>query len=108
MNTIFLCAILGFLSFFFVVIPITGGVVLNPVLALFFTPQAAISLSVFFFMLNSGIKATLFREYIIWKEVYTMLPLALVGSVVGSLAIGLIAEFYLLIVMLAMTLYFFL
>ncbi|RLM21838.1 hypothetical protein BIY28_10925 [Brenneria goodwinii] len=36
-----------------------------------------------------------------------MLPLALVGSVVGSLAIGLIAEFYLLIVMLAMTLYFF-
>ncbi len=104
--TILIYALIGVSSFFFVVVPISGGIILNPLLSLIVEPHVAISLTVFFFMINSGIKAFIFRQDIVLKYVLHMLPISLVTAVVGTFVIGFIPETYLYILMLLMTLFF--
>lgn len=99
-------ALIGFLSFFFIIVPITGGIVLNPLLSLIVDPHTAVSMSVFFFMVNSGIKAFFFRHDIVFTYFRDMLLISVVAAVVGTYAIGLVPEAGLLLVMLFMTLFF--
>ncbi|MCZ4279845.1 sulfite exporter TauE/SafE family protein [Kiloniella laminariae] len=98
--------LVGISSFFFVIVPITGGVVLNPLLSLIVDPHTAVSITVFFFMINSGIKALIFRHDIVWELVARMLPVSIIAAVVGSYLIGFIPEIALYIMMLLMTLFF--
>ena len=63
--TFLVYSLIAFCLFFFIVVPITGGVVLNPLLALIVDPHSAIGMSVFFFMVNSSIQAIIFRDKII-------------------------------------------
>ena len=67
--------LIGISSFFLIIVPITGGIVLNPLLSLIVDPHTAISMTVFFFMVNSTIKATIFYRHIVWKYALTMLPI---------------------------------
>jgi uncharacterized membrane protein YfcA len=99
-------ALIGFSSFFLIVVPITGGIVLNPLLALIVDPHIAVSMTVFFFMLNSAIKATIFRQYILYRYFVSMLPLSIIAAIIGTYAIGLIPEIALYGLMLVLTLYF--
>lgn len=99
-------SLIAFCSFFFIVVPITGGVVLNPLLALIVDPHSAIGMSVFFFMVNSSIKAFIFRDKIILRYVLDMLPISIIFTVIGSIMIGIISDFWLYIAMLIMTVYF--
>ena len=98
--------LIGLCSFFFVVVPVTGGVVMNPLLSLAYAPHVAISLSVFFFAVNSTIKAFVFRRDIDYPDVVRMIPLSAVAAVAGSLLIGVVPARLLLVVMLAMTVHF--
>ncbi len=99
--------LLGLFSFFFVIVPITGGVVLNPLLSLIVDPHTAISMTVFFFTVNSTIKATVFYRDIVWKYALTMLPISVVFAIIGTYAVGFAPEFMLYLIMLVMTIYFF-
>lgn len=98
--------LIGISSFFLIIIPITGGIVLNPLLSLIVDPHTAVSMSVFFFMVNSAIKATIFRRDIVMKYFVSMLPVSAISAIVGTYAIGLVPEFMLYLIMLIMTLYF--
>ena len=96
----------SFLFVFFIIVPITGGVVLNPLLALIVDPHSAIGMSVFFFMVNSSIKSFIFRDKIILRYVLDMLPISIIFTVIGSIMVGIISDFWLYMAMLVMTVYF--
>lgn len=97
---------MGICSFLFVLIPISGGVVLNPILSLIVDPHTALSLSVFFFMLNSGIKAIVFMKDIQMRYVLFMMPVSLIASALGSYVVGIVPEFFLYLILLVMTVWF--
>ncbi|MGP9822577.1 TSUP family transporter [Salinarimonas sp. NSM] len=99
-------ALIGFSSFFLIVVPITGGIVLNPLLALVVDPHVAVSMTVFFFAVNSFIKAVVFHDHIVWKYFWNMLAVSALAAMAGTWAIGLVPETMLYLVMLAMTLHF--
>ena len=98
--------LIGMSSFFFVLVPVSGGIILNPLLSLIIEPHVAISLTVFFFTINSSIKATIFRRDIVWKYVFLMLPLSAATAVLGTFVIGVFPEVMLYVMMLLMTLFF--
>jgi uncharacterized membrane protein YfcA len=98
--------LLGISSFFFVVVPVSGSFVLNPLLALITDPHSAISIAAFFFLLNSTIKTSIFRKDIQYKYVKKILPISLLAAGVGAFAVGLIPDKILLILIFALSLYF--
>lgn len=98
--------LIGLSSFFLIIVPITGGIVLNPLLSLIVDPHTAVSMTVFFFTLNSAIKAAIFYRHIVWKYSITMLPVSVISAIIGTYAIGLAPEFLLYLIMLLMTIYF--
>jgi uncharacterized membrane protein YfcA len=98
--------LLGISSFFFVVVPVSGSFVLNPLLVLITDPHSAISIAAFFFLLNSTIKTSIFRKDIQYKYVKNILPISLLAAGVGAFAVGLIPDKILLILIFALSLYF--
>jgi uncharacterized membrane protein YfcA len=98
--------VIAFCSFLFIIVPITGGVVLNPLLSLIVDPHSAIGMSVFFFMVNSTTKSYIFRDKIMKRYIIDMLPISIIFTIIGSIMIGLIPDLFLYLVMLAMTVYF--
>jgi len=98
--------LLGISSFFFVVVPVSGSFVLNPLLVLITDPHSAISIAAFFFLLNSTIKASIFRKDIQYEYVKKILPISLLAAGVGAFAVGLIPDQILLILIFVLSLYF--
>ena len=98
--------LLGISSFFFVVIPVSGSFVLNPLLVLITDPHSAISIAAFFFLLNSIIKTSIFRKDIQYNYVKKILPISLLSAGVGAFAVGLIPDRILLILIFILSLYF--
>ena len=103
---LFVYLLVGISSFFLVIVPISGGIVLNPLLSLIVDPHTAISVTVFFFMINSGIKAIIFRNDIMLKYVIEMLPVSIVAAIIGTYVVGLFSETFLYVLMFLMTLFF--
>jgi uncharacterized protein len=98
--------LLGVASFFFVVIPISGSFVLNPLLSLIVNPHAAISIAAFFFLLNSSIKAFVFRHDIRYVYVKRILPLSLIAAALGAWLVAYIPEDILLVIIFVFAIYF--
>lgn len=98
--------LLGLSSFLFVIIPVSGSSVINPLLSLIIEPHAAISIAAFFFFLNSTIKAFIFRKNILFKYVKGIMPISIIGSILGTLLVGFISEKLLLLVVLLFSVYF--
>ena len=70
-------------------------------------PHSAIGMSVFFFMVNSLIKAFIFRIRIILRYVLDMLPVSIIFTVIGSIMVGIISDFWLYMAMLVIDLFIF-
>jgi hypothetical protein len=70
------------------------------------TPHAAISIAAFFFLLNSSIKAFIFRKDIQYSYVKKILPVSFVAAGVGAFAMGLIPDVALLVIIFLLSLYF--
>ena len=98
--------LLGISSFFFVVVPVSGSFVLNPLLVLITDPHSAISIAAFFFLLNSTIKVFIFKKDIQYNYVKKILPISLLAAGIGAFAVGLIPEKILLILIFVLSLYF--
>lgn len=96
----------GFISFLIAIIPVPGSFITNPILALFLDPYTAVSISAFFFLLNSIVKAFVFRRDIQYQYIKGILPLAIAGSVAGAFSVGLIPEKILLFIIFSLSLYF--
>src|SRR3989344_5596508 len=98
--------LLGIASFLFVVVPISGAFVLNPLLSLVTDPHSAVSIGAFFFFLNSATKAVIFRRDIKMEYVRKTLPLSLLAAPFGAALIGYISPDILLIIIFLFALYF--
>ncbi|MCA9362788.1 sulfite exporter TauE/SafE family protein [Candidatus Kaiserbacteria bacterium] len=85
---LFIYLILGVSSFFFVVVPVSGSFVINPLLAMVVEPHVAVSIASFFFFVNSSIKAFVFRREIASKYIKGILPISILGSALGALIVG--------------------
>ncbi len=103
---IFVYLLLGLASFFFVVVPISGSFVLNPLLALIVEPHVAISIGAFFFLLNSSIKAFIFSHDISFLYVKRVLPISLLAAIPGVWLVSFIPENILLIIIFVFSFYF--
>lgn len=98
--------LLGLSSFFFVVVPVSGSFVLNPLLSLIAEPHVAISIAAFFFLLNSTVKAIVFRKDINYFYVKRILPVSFVAGVAGVFALGYVPEKLLLYIIFGLSFYF--
>jgi len=98
--------LLGLSSFLFVVVPISGFFLLNPLLSLVTDPHAAVSIASFFFLLNGTIKIFVFRRDIRFSYVKRILPISLAAAPFGALLIGYIPPNILLIIIFLLALFF--
>ncbi|MCB9810882.1 MAG: sulfite exporter TauE/SafE family protein [Candidatus Nomurabacteria bacterium] len=107
MNTeILVYILLGFSSFFFVVVPMSAAVVLNPLLSLIVEPHTAIGLVAFFFMVNSLVKTIVFRKDVLPKYIKKMLPISIVMAMIGTYVVSLVSSMMLLVLIFIMSAYF--
>jgi len=99
-------SILGLSSFFVIVVPVSAAVVLNPLLSLIVEPHVAIGLVATFFMVNSFVKALVFRKYVLSVYVKKMLPISIVMAVIGTYTLSFISSQVLFMLIFAMSAYF--
>ncbi|MCF7815584.1 MAG: sulfite exporter TauE/SafE family protein [Candidatus Pacebacteria bacterium] len=103
---IFVYILLGLSSFFFVIVPMSGAVALNPLLSLVVEPHVAVGMAAFFFMVNSFVKMCVFHNDILFVYIRKMLPITVVMAILGSYTISLIQPRVLFVLIFLMSLYF--
>ncbi len=99
-------AALALTSLFNILIPISGSSTVTPFLAILTDPHTAIGLASFFFFLSAVIRVFMFRKAIRWKYVKNLLPLSLIGAVIGALALVKINPLLLLAIIFIFVAYF--
>lgn len=102
----FVVILLSALSFLNIVVPISGSTTTTPLLAFIVDPHAAIGLASVMFLLSGLVRIVVFRAYIVWKEVQTLLPSSLIASFLGAISTGFIPGEWLLLILFLTVLYF--
>lgn len=97
---------LAALTFINVIIPISGSATTTPLLALITEPRVAIGLASFYFVLAGLIRVFVFRKHIRFQYVKSLLPISLVGAVLGASSLIKIDSRLLYLIILVFLIYF--
>lgn len=108
MNTqdLFIYIALVFSTFANVIIPLPGSATVTPFLAVLTDPHRAIALASFYFLLSGAVRIFVFRKDIQFKYIKCLLPISLLGAVIGAFSLIEIPAAVLLWVILLFSLYF--
>lgn len=97
----------AFLSFLNIIIPMSGSATTTPlILTLTGNPQYAIALSTWILMLNTGVGAFIFRVYIRKEYVITLLPISILGVVLGAVLLLNLPNWLVILVLLGFSVHF--
>lgn len=106
MEIIITLIILTVLTFVNIILPLSGSSTVTPLLTLFTTPHNAIALTSFYFVLSGIVRIFLFRKEIKFAYVKKLLPISIIGSILGALSLVKINEKLLGVVIISFLLYF--
>lgn len=90
-----------------ILVPISGSSTVTPFLALLTDPHRAIGIASFYFVLSGIVRILLFRKHIQWHDIRTMLGPSAIAAFFGALALVAVPSKLLLLLVLAITVYFF-
>ena len=79
--------ILALLTFVNIIVPISGSATATPLLALITDPHNAIGLASFYFVLSGLVRIFVFRKHIRYGYIKNLLPISLIGAVIGALSL---------------------
>lgn len=108
MNTqdIVIYVALAFSTFINILVPLPGSATVTPFLALLTDPHRAIALASFYFLLSGTVRIFIFRKDIQFKYIKRLLPISLLGAVIGAFSLVEIPTTLLLWVVLLFSLHF--
>ena len=85
MSFILIAVLLAILSFLNILAPVSGSATVTPLLAALVGGKDAVAVASLYFLLNGIPRVFLFRKYIRWDIVRILLPVSIIGAIIGGL-----------------------
>lgn len=106
MDKILIFIVLAVLTFVNILVPISGSSTVTPLLALVTDPHNAIGLASFYFVLSGIVRIFVFRKEVQYEYIKKLLPISLIGAVIGAMSLVKINTVLLMSLILVFLVYF--
>ncbi len=98
--------LLGLSTILNVIVPNSGTATVTPLIAAMTDAHAAVGFVGFYFFMSAMTRFVVFRRHVQWPFVKKLLPISMIGSVIGAYALFTISEILLLSLLAISTVYF--